>query len=271
MEWTKLKNIILMILLVLNAALAVLVGRPQLSGYYRTAQANRDAIDFLEQKGIFVAESLIPDPEDLLPQMVERDREEEARLARQLLGEDARQEVRGGEVYRYTSALGVLQFHSDGSFWAKLEVEAFPIVSTGQAAALDVLAKLGFEGVVTDQTEASVTVCQQWQEASLFHQKATVKWAENGISEISTGRRLYGTPVTDPNRRTITQATALIDFYNGLNRMGNVCSRIDAITPGYLSSVGMSRTMTLTPAWYVQTNTGAYRLDLVSGELEQVS
>jgi hypothetical protein len=56
-----------------------------------------------------------------------------------------------------------------------------------------------------------------------------------------------------------------------LNRLGDVCSRVDGIEPGYLSVTSLSRQMELTPVWRITTDTGAYQLDLVSGEVERVS
>lgn len=274
MEWSKLKNMILFILLGLNLALALLVGGPALSDYYRENQANREAALFLEQKGIRFGDTVIPDPADLMPQSVAREREEEGRLARMLLGEDAVQEARGGEVYRYTSALGVLQFHSDGSFWAQLVPGAFPAGNDPELAALALLEQLAFTGEIVTMEEMgknTLTVRQLWNGAHLFNQQATVLWDETGLTEIAGGRRLYGTPSADAGRETITLATALIDFYNGLNRLGDVCSRVDEITPGYLSVTSLKRQMELTPVWRITTDTGAYQLDLVSGSLERVS
>ncbi len=109
-----------------------------------------------------------------------------------------------------------------------------------------------------------------WQEVRLFNRQATVLWDDTGVREIAAGRRLYGVPVVDYGRKTIDQATALIDFYNGLNRLGDVCSRVDEIVPGYMSVSSLSRRMELTPVWQIKTDTGAYQLDLVSGELERV-
>ena len=258
----------------LNVALAILIGGPALSDHYRNLQADREAAAFLEQKGILFGDIVIPDPEELFPQNVEREREEEARLARELLGDDAVQEARGGEVYRYTSNRGVLQFHSDGSFWAQLVPGAFPTGSDPQGAAIALLEQLEFSGQIVTLEEAgenTVTVRQVWDGAHLFNQQATVLWNDDEIMEITAGRRLYGTPAADETRRTITLATALIDFYNGLNRLGDVCSRVDEIIPGYISATSLTRQMELTPVWRITTDTGAYQLDLVSGDVERVS
>ena len=274
MEWRKIKNIILLILLGLNAALAILIGAPALADRYREAQANRDAVDFLTGKGIQLDGVQFSDPAELPARTATRDREGEARVAKALLGENTEQEARGGEVYRYTSPAGMIQFHSDGSFWAELTHGAFPVGENAQNAVLELMKRLEFDAAIIDDPDGSdsaVSLRQVWGGAHLFNQQALVSWDDTGITAITSARRLYGQPEEDSDRETITLATALIDFYNGLNRLGDVCSRVDEITPGYLSTTSLNRQMELTPVWRITTDTGAYQIDLVSGEVERVS
>lgn len=274
MEWKKLKNIMLLILLGLNLALAILIGGPALSDRYREAQANRDAITFLEQKGIRLDEAQLPDPAAMPARVATRDRDGEARVAKALLGEETKQEARGGEVYRYTSPSGMLQFHSDGSFWAELTPGSFPVGDRPQDAVLELMKILEFDAEIIDypgENALGVYLRQVWEGAHLFNQQALVSWDDAGITGITSARRLYGIPEEDLNRETITLATALIDFYNGLNRLGDVCSRVDEIVPGYLSATSLTRQMELTPVWRITTDTGAYQLDLIGGEVERIS
>ena len=142
------------------------------------------------------------------------------------------------------------------------------------AAALELMKILEFDGEILDypgESALAVYLRQVWEGVHLFNQQAVILWDDTGITEITSARRLYGEPEEDPGRQTITLATALIDFYNGLNRLGDVCSRVDGIEPGYLSVTSLSRQMELTPVWRITTDTGAYQLDLVSGEVERVS
>ncbi len=270
MEWRKLKNIILLMLVGLNLSLAVLLLGPRLGDRYRVIQAEREALTFLEKKGIALDEDMVPDPAALPPQVVERDLEAEARMAAQLLGETVTVTTSGGGVYRYAAEAGVLQAHGDGTFWARLRSTDFPLTGEGKSDALSVLEKLGFAGEVAEETEQSLTICQIWNGVPLFNQRSTVLWDDVGVTEIADGRRLHGIPVEDTERPVITRATALIRFYHELNRMGDVCSRVDEIVPGYICATALDRQMTLTPVWRITTDTGAYQLDLVNGVLDRV-
>lgn len=270
MEWRKLKTIVLLILLAANLALIPLVLGPQIADSYHHARADREAELFLAQRGIDLTAVHLPDPGELRPMTAERDRTAEAASARALLGEEAVETARGG-VYRYESPKGSVQFHSDGSFVVRLAPSAFPVGEDGVAAALGVLEKLGFSGEVTLQGGRFLTLCQTMEGARLFTQQVTILWDEKGVLGIESGRRICGQPVPEEGRETITLSTALINFYNGLNRMGDVCSRVDEIIPGYVTSAALNQRLSLTPVWRVTTDTGAYQLDLVSGALTRLA
>jgi hypothetical protein len=140
----------------------------------------------------------------------------------------------------------------------------------GRSAALAVLEQLDFTGEVMDEGPDYLTVRQCLGEACLFNQQATVTWTEKGLTGMAPGRRLYGALESGPGWESIDRATALIAFYNGLDRMGDVCRQIDRVEPGYISATSLERVMTLTPVWRVTTDTGTYQLNLVDGGLERM-
>lgn len=273
MEWKKLKNIILLVLLGLNLALGILIGGPALTDAYREKQAEEEAVQFLENKGISMSEVTIPKTDVLTPCIAVRDLEQESRLAVALLGADVVQTGRGGEVYRYTSPRGSIQFHSDGTFWARLTPGEFPVGTSPETAVLEMLKLLEFEGEVIDypgEIAFTVFVHQMWEGARLFNQQVLVRWEDTGVAEIISASRLFGKPEQDPARRSITGATALIGFYHELNRLGDVCSRVDSIDCGYVCAVTLARQMELTPVWRITTDTETYQMDLVTGALTRI-
>jgi hypothetical protein len=112
---------------------------------------------------------------------------------------------------------------------------------------------------------------QVWEEIPLFSQQVTLVCEEGYLTAMTGGRRLVGQPMEDTSRTLITIPTALFDFFNGLNALGDVCSRIDRIDPGYVSTTSLSGPITLTPVWRITTDTGAYQLDMVAGGVTRVS
>lgn len=270
MEWPKLKNIILIILVLTNLFLLGFVVQRELQDSSLQRKTLENAIQFLANKGVEVAEGQVPDRITLLPQTVERDLEREGVLAVQLLGGSVRVEAPGGGVYRYYNENGTLQFHNDGVFSGEFLPGTLPVGEDWEAGCLALLAKLDFEGELLETDGTRLTFRQLWAGQPLFNQQVTLELQDGCLVAMTAGRRLMGEPVEDTARQTITVATALIDFLNGVNALGDVCSRIDGIETGYVSAASLTGPMTLTPVWRVSTDTGAYQLDMVTGVLSRV-
>ena len=271
MPWSKMKNIILVILAVTNLALLVLVGGRAIQGSRLLSRAREDSIQFLRGRGVEVDESVIPQAIELPPQTVERDLEGEEKAAAALLGSPVTAESRGGEVYRYYNEKGSVQFHSDVTLSAQLEEGAFPLSGDRAAACTALMERMGFQGSITGGEGEALIFRQTWKEIPLFTQQVTLVCRGQELSAITAGRQLVGRPQLDPSRETISVATALIRFFNGVGALGDVCNRIDAIEPGYVAAASLSGPILLTPVWRVTTDTGAYQLDTVTGGVTRVS
>lgn len=271
MPWTKLKNIILVILIITNAALLVLVAGPVIQGSRVASRAREDAILLLQSRGVQVEERVVPETIALPPRTVERDLSVEERAAAALLDGPVTAEARGGEVYRYYNENGFLQFHSDGSLSAQLEPGRFSLGENRAAGCTSLMEKLGVRGTVVEEAGEELVFRQEWEGWPLFTQQVTLVCRDGCLSAISSGRQLVGRPKEDFSRTTLSVATALIDFLNGVNALGDVCSRIDAIEPGYVATSALSGPTALTPVWRVTTDTGAYQLDAVTGAVSRVS
>ena len=271
MPWSKMKNIILAILAVTNLALLVLVGGQAIQGSRLLSRAREDSILFLRNRGVEVDENIIPQSMELTPRTVERDLEGEERAAAALLGSPVTAESRGGEVYRYFNEKGFVQFHSDGAFSAQLEEGAVPLSGDRASACAALMERMGFQGEILSQEGDELIFRQSWKGIPLFTQQATLVCRGGELSAITAGRQMSGKPQEDPARETITVATALINFFNGVGALGDVCNRIDAIEPGYVAASSLTGPITLTPVWRVTTDTGAYQLDAVTGGVTRVS
>ena len=87
MEWSKMKNMILMILVVTNLILLAFVLHRQYQTNRMQEQARSQAILFLAERGVQVEEDVVPARISLQPQTAQRDLEQEGAAAARLLGE----------------------------------------------------------------------------------------------------------------------------------------------------------------------------------------
>lgn len=269
MPWRKLKNIILLILALTNLFLLSLVIHQNLQNSRQSSQTRENTILFLTQRGVQVKEEDIPQTMNLLPQSVERDLNEEHEAAVSLLKGDVVTEARGGEIYRYYNDRGWIQFHGDGSFSAQLEAGVYP-VENREADCAAVLATMGFEGMLLEKTEEGLLFQQIWNGTPVFSQQASVVCVGESVSAIS-GQSLMGQPKGDPTRKTISAATAMVRFLNGITAMGDVCNRIDQVEEGYVCTATLTGSMALTPVWQITTDTGIYQLDAVTGTVRRAN
>jgi len=270
MEWPKLKNIIILILALVNLFLLAMLGLQERGAVQDQEQAIADTISVLERNGIQMDSDNVPAELELTTMTVERDLESEAVLAQALLGECEVQDLGSGR-YAYQSARGMAEFRSNGNFsfafyegqrWREEEL----------ANVLDAMAEGGFVGTVVSQNTGenpmTLTLCQNWQDVLVYSCQAEVTFEDGHLVSV-VGQRLMGTPQSENDKtQLISVPTALLKILNEINDMGDICNEITSMTPGYVLTVSADRGRMI-PVWYVTTDTGAYSLNAVTGVLER--
>ncbi len=273
MEWSKIKNIVLLILLTVNLLLLVLVVYRQVKDARYQESALTNAVEILSKNGI--ALSSVPEEMSLLPQQIIRDSNQESVIAQALLGSTTLED-RGAGVYRYISADGNLQFHSSGEFSATFSPGAVLLESTTPAEySVSLLSTFNSDWRLTNQIgsadDVTITAQQFWNGAPILPCAVTLFYSSGSLISISGGQRLNGTPITVTGSVPISAATALIRFLSEVNALGDVCSEISSMTEAYKLSAPLSGPITLTPVWCVETDTSSYLLDALTGDLTRTT
>lgn len=276
MAWPKIKNIVILILLGTNLCLLAFTVSREARDYQLQERARSNAISFLRDQGIEVDEEQVPRSMDLMPQYVSRDVDRERGLAAGLLQGEVSVQSRGAEVYRYYNENGSVQFHSNGEFVVQFVPAALPVEQDElDEYAQETLARLGFQGQMVqnfrdeEKNRQSLTFRESWNGIPLLTCQAVVNYEDGCLVSITGGRRLVGEPEEDSASSPITVATALMKFYTGLNTLGDVCSRIDSITPAYTVVSTISDPTPMIPVWCIVTDTGSYQLDTLTGDLSR--
>lgn len=271
MEGSKLKNIVIVILVLLNLFLLVLSGGRRMQDARSRDEARTAAVEVIHQGGVTLDGQVVPDEMSLLPMAAERDLKSEILQARALLGGEVEAHARGGEVYRYENEAGWLQVHSTGQYSARME----PGIALSEqeqpaehAAALMQLLEMECRVVTCDVVNGrgEVVLNQTLNGADLLDCQVSVQYQDGCAVQITGSRRLLG-QAQRSGGTPVTVATALMRLYNGLNDMGDVYNTIRNIAPAYVLSAEGAGSMRLTPVWQVETDTGTYRLDTLTGVL----
>lgn len=265
MRWSKIKNIIILLLVLVNAFLLAQVGLRT----WRSQQAWRETrermVAILERNDVSYLPAEVPGDLELTGRRVVLSPAGEAEAAA-LVGPVSGQEALGTRT-TYLGDLGAVTFSSSGDVEAVFSPGACPPKADRAAQGLDLLSSLGVRARLAGQEEiagASVfRYVQLWNDVPVPEWSATLVWGQEGLERLSL-RRLAGTEELLPAQDTLDAATALTRLLDELNRgEGYVCSQISAIYPGYL--VSGAGTLTLTPAWFIQTDTWRFAVDGYTG------
>lgn len=275
MEWPKLKNIIILMLLVVNGFLLVLVGaRRKESARYERA-ALEQTIQVLERGGIRVDEASVNPADGLSPMAVDRDLDRESALIRTLLDEEVQGENRGGGLYLYRGRLGEVSVRSGGELSAEFVEDERWRTDRPEHHAAALLRELGVEAAQTALTkregETVVRFRQSFNGTSVFSCEVEFAYRDGYLAALrgalltaEAGTAEAGTPLTLP--------TALMRFSEAVGATGDVCSAVRSMEAGYwVFAQSMSGGVRLTPVWLVSTDTADYYLDCVTGALTRLA
>ena len=272
MEWSKIKTIILLMLVCANVALLALVFAREGLGLRYADETRQSAVQVLAQNGIQFIPQQVPEDISYPTLSLSRDRSGEEALARQQLGEVttvSETDVR----HQYQSENGSMEFSMNGSFQVEFVSDAWTKgpEERWEEASARFLSQLGFTGQLEISQNTGdgmeMTYCQVWSGAPVFSCQVHLRWQGDSLI-LAEGQRLAGTVSGGERGQLLSSTTILMRFLAGLNQHGFVCSRIDAMTSGYLAG-GTVRTTQLSPVWRLQTDSGNYYVDAASGEVSQ--
>lgn len=272
MEWSKIKNIVLLMLLAVNLFLLVLVADQERRSAVYQEEARNGAVEILEAANIHIALEELPPESALHTMAVERDRSTEDNMAQVLLGES----VKSGDLgpVTYTGSYGEGQFLSDGKFSFSFTGENLTTgESTPEEHGQQLMEKAGYACRVLARREQEdgtvlVTVQQLWDGSPVFNSTADLTY-ENGCLRSIRGQRLMGIPQPEAGTETLDVATILLRFLSGVQDGGYVCSEIVGMTAGYEVTLSSTGSANLEPVWLITTNTVPFYVDGTDGTVRQ--
>ena len=274
MEWSKIKNIILVILLTVNLILLGVVGAREYQSARYDAQTLDSAVTLLASNGIAVDIDLPRQGENLPILQMEaatQDSQEQRDQVSALLGEIQRVDgSAGGTRVTYHGERGVAELSSDGYFTVSLEPGALSAEDDHRAQGAALLGQLGIQAIPAGEGGQSgadvLAYWQSWNGTPVFTCKSTVTWQDGSVRSIS-GQRVLGNTNPVSTQDLLTIPTVLVRFLNGMSQHGYVCSAITGMSLGYSTTVSANR---LTPVWGVKTDTGRYYVNAVTGAFGRV-
>lgn len=272
MKWSKLKNIIILILLILNLFLLFLVGGRVQQREEAQEELEKSTIAFLKKNGIQVEGEIVPWDAQYELLVTDRDQGEEERIARMVLKEVKERKV--GFGIAYSGEGGTVRFYQDGRFSINYESGHGKSIQNIESQGLRYLKGLGIEAksqkVQSDVGEKSISVLQTFQEQPIFNCEIKLEY-QDGCLNMIEGFRLMGEPKVMKEQHGLTAPTLLVRFMESALEESNHLTEIRAITQGYLYSPSTSARAKLIPVWRVETDQGEMFLNCMTGKVEKPS
>lgn len=270
MSWSKLKTIIIYILLLLNLFLLGLVGMNRLRARRYQNAALTEAAAVLARNNIQVRWEELPREMKLSPAVAARDLQKEEELVRTFLGEDVKASASGGGLYVYEgqSVAGTASFRSNGEFTITCDAPR-----GRNATPREIMERLGVDTARAREEEGSATAQQELNGVPVYGSSgqgaAGMTFEYDGLGQLCavSGRLFLGRLTAEQEKWTpLSVPTALISFFNFVVDNGDVCQEIVSMAPVYRA---VGDPVRLAPAWLIRTDTGGYFVDAATAEVSR--
>ena len=261
MKTSRIKNIIIVILALVNAFLLVLLlsrQNQQRSSYERSVE---QLSLLLAKNGIAFDPSLLPGKASLPAAELTHDGAAEAAFARALLGGDAavRSVSGGGSVYE--SEFGSLQFRANGTVDGKVSrpAEDLPELLRGT------LSDFGYRlDAAASGDTGTVSAVREAEGVKIFNAPLTFT-LESGVLTSVSGSFLSSVTLAS-SAIDADAVSALVRFLDYRNSNGLVCTEITSVECGYLLQ-SSAASAALVPAWHITTDVSEYYVNSATGEI----
>ena len=278
MPVSKLKNLAILILLLANLALALLVVPNRLHVRQETKALHDSLCSLYEQQAITLDPDAIPDTVSLYVLELKEDGSGSLQAARALLGENVwLHDTSTRYLNEYRSEKGSCSISQSGEFFAELTAQE-PQQDL-QTASRRLLKQMGFssaalpEPMLAENGAYTVSATQQVLGMPVFAGDLVLTWRDGCLAELRG--------VFFPGANTLTRvsdsscmsaADALVRFLSIRYELGWVGSAITGLQQGYIrSETAAAATVRLTPVWRLETDTGLYQINGMTGEVTPVS
>lgn len=265
MDRYLLKNIIIIILVLVNGFLLGSLAMRETSEHSSRRQAEEQLVALFAADGISLDADAISGETPPAALSLLRDTKREREAAAFFLGQAITQEDQGGGIYTYTGASGTATFRSNGSF----DIRGVLTSDSGENLC-ETFCQRFFYGKPTFLLDeagngSGSAVYQYNQKLPVFNCTVTFTFEGGALTGVS-GTLLpeEGTPSPE-SREPLSAAAALTTFQKMCRESKVVVSAVTEMYPCYeLQSSGTSG-LSLVPAWCIFTDIADYYVNCITG------
>lgn len=272
MDSLKVKNFIILVLLIVNVVLLAVVISDRLRGDELWDQSVEGAVALLEENGIAVSADADLSTRSLNQRGVARSPEFEREAVDEVLG-GMTTEDRGGGIIYYGGAYGEAIFRGTGGFDIQFSASGAPEAEDMERTALKFAEKLGIsllEGSCKTTASESSTILEftcASDGARIINCTVEFRFMLGRLYSVS-GTRPLDLVTSETQTSVIDVPTALMRFLELTREKGHICSELRGLELCYAFSASASGEGSLTPTWLVVTDTGEFYINAITGREE---
>ncbi len=269
MERYRLKNIIILILALLNTFLLSALAWRGTAAYSAHRVATEQLVSLFESDGIDLDAPIIPSDSPPSALALTRDLKLEQQVASFLLGSPATGSDQGGGIYTYNGQNGAAVFRDTGNF------DVAGTLSSGdpQAFCEDFCDRFGYEELtfrLDENQSGTATAVGYFEDWAVFNCTVTFT-IDRGAVMVISGSLLSSTAAqTDSGVEFLSAMGALSAFQQMRPESGAAVSAILEITPCYELQSTPTDPVALVPAWHIDTDTVDFYVNCVTGAVRRL-
>lgn len=269
MERYRLKNIIILILLLLNLFLLFMVGNRLYARQQAQAQLVEETIALLSYHGISIDAALLEENDAPAAYACKRSADEERTFVEALLGEILVESDAGSGTCVYYATYGTATFRANGSF--TLEIQADTPEITDYSQFLQSFCPANYTLAERIEHSDSVTFCLEAAFSGCPVYGAAMEVVlTNGHLSAASGYLISTSAEPVDNGTAMTRCSAAVRLMDDCREEGRICNTISDISAGYLLQSTTSTPLLLTPIYRFETNTYDYYVTAATGHVSPV-
>lgn len=261
MEWKKVRNWLILLVLAVDLILAGNLAMQVLGSEQTLRQAAEDAIAVASSRGVDISlEAVLRLPKELTVYEARRSDSLEQDAANALLGGQAEKEASGGGVSIYRAESGQMGFRRGGSVeldgpWSWESFDARECIE-----ALD-YAGFPMDGVSFDMQNGAVELVQSYDGYPVFNSRLMCLCGDGRLQV--RGRWMLAAEAAG-NGVSLSRAQMILALCDALE--DGTHGRLLGVQAGYYLQSEDAQSLTLEPVWAAETEEGQLILSCVTGE-----
>lgn len=264
MKTSRIKTIVIAILLLLNLVLATLLlnlNRQERSVYERST---RQLTVLYEKSGVALDPSILPREARLSALEPARDSEAERAFAEMLLGAVSTKDAGGGHI-RYYNASGQCLLRAGGAVEASLS----RLVGNQEQFCDELFTRFGYEATESSFENGSGAMrgVRRLPGGRVFNAELVLTFSRGRL--IAVNGYFVPEPPAEDSAAPQDAVSAMVRFLDYRNEAGEACTAIRSVRCGYLLQSTTSAAQRLVPAWLIETDTNSYYVNIGTGEIDR--